>query len=352
MKLGVTVSASLHSALIAWGLISLAAPPPLITIQDEGVEVDIAMLEPAPKAKGEKKAEIDPKPEPEPTKRPEKIGDAKNLGDANADDKSRKGEITDKPLDTVKADAAPKAERTVNAPEIREIPVTDPNRKDEPVKTPELANLIEPKVDPAADAKAETGPDAAEISEEAVKLPEKVPVPKVAERPKAKTPETKERKQPDEQKQQETAASTENSKNVTDRIANLLNKQKDSESGARRQTKVASIGNETGQTAPKLTKGEYDALKGRVGQCWSIPSYVDQENLSIELAMTMSTDGFMAEIVRIAVAGVAKPEHESAIRSSLQRNLDRRNCDFSDVLPKDKFETWKDVVVKFVPGDY
>jgi colicin import membrane protein len=352
MKFGVTVSASLHSALIAWGLFSLSAPPPLVTLQDEGVEVDIASLEPAAKAKGGKKAEVDPKPEPEQTKRPEKIPDARNVGDANADDKSRKGEITDKPLDTVKADAAPKAEDANSAREIREIPVVEPVRKQDPVATPELANLNEPKIEIAPDAKAESGPDAAEIADDAVKLPEKPPVPRQAERPKARTPETKERKQPEEQAQKETAASTENSKNVTDRIANLLNKQKDSESGAKRQTRVASIGQETGHDAPKLTKGEYDALKGRVGQCWSIPSYVDQENLSIELAMTMSADGFMEAISQIKVAGVAKPEHESAIRSSLQRNLDRRNCDFSDVLPRDKYATWKDVIVKFVPGDY
>jgi hypothetical protein len=352
MKLGATLSASMHTAVIAWAMLNLSGPPPHVTLQDEGIEVDFASLEPAEKAKGEKKAEVDPKPEPQPTKRPEKIEDAKNAGDANEDDKSRKGELTDKPLDTLKADAAPEANRVINAPEIREVPITDPNLRESPVLTNEVAGLNEQKIEIAEEPKTDAGPEAAETAGEDLKLPEKVPVPKIAERPKPKTPETKERKKPEEEQQRQTAASTEKKANVTDRISDLLNKQKDTESGAKRQTKVASIGDETGKEAPKLTKGEYDALKGRVGQCWTLPQFVDQENLRISLLMRMSRDGFMAEIVSIEVTGAAKAEHVEPIKSGLQRSLDQRNCDFSDVLPRDKYDTWKDVSVNFEPGEY
>ena len=38
----------------------------------------------------------------------------------------------------------------------------------------------------------------------------------------------------------------------------------------------------------------------------------------------------------IEVSGVENPAHASAVKSSLRRNLDRANCDFSDVLPAEK----------------
>lgn len=131
-----------------------------------------------------------------------------------------------------------------------------------------------------------------------------------------------------------------------------MNRQQDTESGAKRQTKVASIGEETAQSAPKLTRGEYDALKGRVAQCWSIPAYVDQENLKVSLLMRMGRDGTMAGIESIDVNGVSRPEHVQAIESGLTRNLDPRNCNFADVLPPEKYETWREVRVNFDPGDF
>ncbi len=352
MKLGVTLSTSLHTALIAWSLLHLSAPAPLVTLQDEGVEVDFAALEPAKTAKGEKRAEADPVPAPEQTKRPEKIRDAKNIGDANADEKSRKGELTYKPLDTVKAQAAPEAERQINAPEAKTDPALDAQKQEAPVASTEVANLNQSKISIDDPPLIDQSQQSASVDENNLKLPDKPPVPVGAPRPKPKQAETKERKKVDEQKVAQTAASTEKVEKLNDQIADLLNKQKDTESGAKRETKVASIGNETGQAAPKLTKGEYDALKGRVSQCWSIPAYVDQENLQISLLMRMGRDGTMAKIVSMDVTGVARPEHVQAIESGLARNLDARNCSFADVLPAEKYETWREVRVNFEPGDF
>ncbi len=355
MKLGVTLSTSLHTAVLAWALLSLSGPEPLVTMQDAGVEVDFAALSPdASSANGEKKADVEAKPVPVPTTRPEVKPDAKNVGEAKDDGpKSRKGDVTDKPLDTEKTSAAPEAEKVVKAAKVEPVPVKEPEKKETPVETNEVASLNEPKVpiveEPVKDTKLEPV-DPEQKQDAAKEIP--VPVRPPADRPKPKSPETKERKKVEEKKTEKTATSTEKSGDVTDKIGDLLNKQENTASGAKRVAeKTPSVGDPTAKPGAELTRGEYDGLKGRVGKCWSIPTYVDQENLRIDMTMKMSKDGFLEDIVDISVTGVDNPAHARAVESSLARNLDRANCDFSDVLPADKFETWKDVRVRFSPAE-
>jgi hypothetical protein len=356
MRAGFILSASLHVSILGWALFSLSGPPPLITMQDGGVEVDFASISPdASSANGEKKAEVDAKPVPVPTTRPEKAADAKNVGDANEDSKSRKGEVTDKPLDTEKTQAAPKAEKVVSAPKVAPEPVVEPVKKETPVETTEVASLNEPKVPVTAEPEPKeelppVDPDQASDAPKVVPVPARPPADRP--KPKPKTPETTERKKPEEPKQEKTATSTENSSEVTDKIGALLNKQENTAGGAKRVASAEpTVGDPTAKPGAELTRGEYDGLKGKVGQCWNIPTYVDQENLRIDLTMRMSPDGYLDDIVSIDVSGVENPAHASAVKSSLRRNLDRANCDFSDVLPKDKYETWRDVRVRFAASE-
>jgi len=356
MKAGVILSTSLHVGILGWALLSLSGPPPLVTMQDGGVEVDFASISPdASSANGEKKAEVDAKPVPVPTTRPEKAPDAKNVGDANEDSKSRKGDVTDKPLDTEKTQAAPKAEKVVSAPKVKPEPVVEPVKKETPVETTEVASLNEPKVPVTAEPEPKeelppVDPDQASDAPKVVPVPARPPADRP--KPKPKSPETTERKKPEEPKQEKTATSTENSSEVTDKIGALLNKQDNTAGGAKRVASAEpTVGDPTAKPGAELTRGEYDGLKGKVGQCWNIPTYVDQENLRIDLTMRMSPEGYLDDIVSIDVSGVENPAHASAVKSSLRRNLDRANCDFSDVLPKDKYETWKDVRVRFAASE-
>lgn len=357
MRLGVILSTSLHGAILGWALLSLSGPAPLVTIQDGGVEVDFASISPdASSASGEKKAEVDAKPVPVPTTRPEKAPDAKNVGEVNEDSKSRKGDVTDKPLDTEKTQAAPQAEKVVTAAKAVPEPAPDPAKKETPVETTEVASLNEPKV-PLTE-EPELKEDLPPVDpEQGTEAPKAVPVPvrPPSDRPKPKpqTPETTQRKQVEEPKQEKTATSNEKVTDVTDKIGALLNKQENTAGGAKRvaSTSAPTVGDPAAKPGAELTRGEYDGLKGKVGQCWSIPTYVDQENLRIDLTMRMSPDGYLEDIVSIEVTGVDNPAHASAVKSSLTRNLDRANCDFSDVLPADKYETWKDVRVRFAVSE-
>lgn len=356
MKFGATVSVSLHTAVLAWAMVSLGSPPPLKTVEEQGVEVDLASLSPvAQDAQGEKKADFDTKPVPKPTQREEVVPEAENVGEAKEDgEKSRTGVVTDKVLDTEKTAAAPKAETVEQAPEVKPEPEERPQPKPEPVETTEVATEPEEKVplseDPIADALA----DEADLPDPAQPAAVPVPVRAPRDRPKPKPAATTERKVAEaEPERRRTATSTEDSKSVTDRIGQLLNTQEDTASGAKRVASIdPAIGKPDAKPAPELTRGEYGALKGRVAQCWSIPTYVEQENLRITLQMRMSPDGNMDEITSIAVEGIDNPAHVRAVQSSLTRNLDPRNCNFTDVLPAEKYDTWKEVRVNFSPSEF
>lgn len=353
VSFGAAVSMMLHAGVLGGAMYSLSSPPQLITLEEQGVEVDIAALDNSASGKGEEKAELDPTPVPEPTQRPEKVEDAQNAGDANEDSQSRDGDVTPKPLDTVKTTAAPEADKAVAAPEVKPDPVESPDNSETPVPTPELARLNEQPSPIAEDPVEEEAPsDAIDEEAEAPDQPA-VPVPvRAPTRPKPNSAQTRERTKPEEQQQKRTATSTEDKKDITSLVDELINTQENTESGAKRSTQVAALGSDNARTGAKLTAGEYEALKGRVSQCWTIPGYVDQGTLKVTLLMRMSRDGFMAEIVSIDVTGVSNPQHARGVANGLQRNLDRRNCNFSDVLPPDKYETWRDVKVNFAPQDF
>lgn len=350
VSFGAAVSLMLHVGVLGGAMYTLNSPPELITIEQEGVEVDIASLDTSESGGGQEKAELDNKPVPEPTKRPEKAEDAQNTGDANEDSQSRRGEVTPKPLDTQKTTAAPEAEKAVAAPEVKPDPVKTPDDTETPVPTNELARLNEQPAPVVEDSVDQEQSDA--IDEEA-QTPQQssVPVPvRAPERPKARSAQTKERTNPEEQKQKRTATSTENKKDITSLVDELINTQENTEGGAKRNTQVASIGSDNTRTGAELTSGEYDALKGRVEQCWVTPIRFDDENVEVILLLRMARAGYVEDIVDAQVRGISDSRVERSILSALNRRLDPRNCDFSDVLPPGKFETWRDIKVRFRPS--
>ncbi|MFA6157432.1 MAG: hypothetical protein WC739_22535, partial [Mesorhizobium sp.] len=77
MKTGLTTSVILHTAALAFGLLTLSAPAPLPSADVESVAVDIVPMEAvAQTLQGDKKAVMHEKPAPTPTKRPDVVSDA------------------------------------------------------------------------------------------------------------------------------------------------------------------------------------------------------------------------------------------------------------------------------------
>ncbi|MGI9402597.1 MAG: hypothetical protein ACR2O0_15175, partial [Rhizobiaceae bacterium] len=213
----------------------------------------------------------------------------------------------------------------------------------------EVAKLEEPK--PPEPAEPEIKDDLAKLDpgekpkqSEIIPLPQNAPV----DRPKPKPV----KREPEEAKQKRTAASTEKNRSVTDKIGQLLNTQENTAGGAKTEQQQVAVLSEGQSESGKLTQGEYDALKARVNECWKIPIFVDTSNLEVAVDMELSSDGEIIRVPRIIVNGVQNPSHKTAIVGSLARNLRAGNCQLSDVLPKDKFGTWKDVRVIYEPRDF
>ena len=97
MKTGLTISASLHAALLVWGLISFAAKP-LEAKPNDALAIDIVSDKQFSEiTKGVKNGSKDKPPAP----LVEKIGDPKPVDDSSA-------KVTDKKvLDAAKSDAPP-----------------------------------------------------------------------------------------------------------------------------------------------------------------------------------------------------------------------------------------------------
>ena len=332
---------------MVWAMVSGLQPAPLVTFEEQGVEVSLETEPEEEPAEEEKKAEA--KPEPKKSEKPKSDPKAINVGEAKSDSKSREGIVTDKPLDTEKTAAAPEAEKKVASTEVKPEPVVKGDEKDTPPEETKLAKLEEPK--PAE-------PPVEEIKEELAKLEpgelpkqsDVIPLPQNAppDRPKPKPIA----KKPAEAKQKKSAASTEKNRQITDRIGQLLNTQDNTAGGAKREQQQIAVLSDGASPSGKLTQGEYDALKARVNECWKIPIFVDTSNLQIALDMELSSSGEIVRIPRVVVNGVQNPAHKTAIVGSLARNLRVGSCQLSDVLPRDKFGIWKDVRIIYEPRDF
>lgn len=348
MKGPATVSSLAHIAILAWGLISLSGPKPLMVADVEALPIDIIPIEDVTKSvQGEKKAALSEKPAPKPTRNPQSIPEARNVGEAKVDTPSQRPDVDKpKPIDTARADAPPPAPEPTPAPEVKPEPVTQPQRSEQPTPTTELAALNQPPVPVAEELPPETPTENAPAGEQFAKLPESAPVP--LERPKPRSAETRERKQPTEPpKPKQTAASQSREKSTEDEIAALLNKEKPTAGGARRSTDEASLGTKRSSGATRLSQSEMDALRGAIERCWSVPAgLADAEDMRVTITMRLTPDGQIDGSPQVEASG-GEPTARRSFAESAQRAVLR--CQPYQ-LPAEKYETWAEVVVNFDPS--
>lgn len=313
--------------------------------------------QPAPKPEPVRAAEPAPKvePKPEPVKQPEPAPQPK-------------------PEPVKQAEPAPKPE-----PKPAEIAEQKPAETPDPVAEAIAAEKAEPKPAPVAETKPAPKPEQTasaapaqpeQASPDAVQLPSAAPRPEARPRPApapaataqasttqtaqaqtaqaqtAKTPERKSTEKPAEQAGSR-AASSEKEFNANE-IAALLNKDKPAGGGAKRSTQQAALGGERTNSAGKLSQNEMDALRQRLGGCWSVPAGVDDTDaLKVSVRFKLDRSGNLdgrPEVIRGgASSGPGRIAAESAVRAV-------QKCEPFN-LPADKYETWAEVVVNFDPTD-
>jgi len=110
------------------------------------------------------------------------------------------------------------------------------------------------------------------------------------------------------------------------------------------------------QQAPlgeKLTISEIDAIKRQIERCWLVPAAIgakDVQKMSVQVRLKLNPDGTLREsrIVdrfRMETNATYKAVAESALRAIRNPRCSRFN------LPLQKFNVWKDMVLRFNPSE-
>jgi colicin import membrane protein len=226
---------------------------------------------------------------------------------------------------------------------------------------PEPAPVVESRPEPAPQPEATPEPAPTPVPTEtaatdASQLPQTAPRPEARPQPpqpqtaQAQPARTPERSQPAARPApaQTTQPSTESSDTLFEDVAALLNKERPSGGGARRSTEQAALGGERRTSGERLSQSEMDALRQRLGGCWSVPAGVDDPNaLKVSVRFRLDRSGSLdgrPEVVRGgASSGPGRIAAESAVRAV-------QKCEPFN-LPADKYDTWAEIVVNFDPTD-
>jgi len=293
MKIGLTISALLHAALLLWGLISFAAKP-LEAMPTEALPIDIISDKQFTEmAKGLKNAPKDTMPIP----LVEKI-DTPNLVEDSTAKISEKKEVK-----AVMAEAAPPPPEPESIP-----PEPKPEKKQEP-----------PKIDPIAETLKK---------EEAKKRAEE----KAEEKAKARAEQQKQRQQP---------------KFDPNQIAALLDKRQPQRQAATGEAMASnpSLGFTQG-AAVQLSQSELDALRRRLGECWNPPvGAANGGNLKVVLRVLFKPDGSVATPPQL-VAGTPSSFGPAMAESAKRAIL---SCQPFKMLRPEHYEQWKDIEITFDP---
>ncbi len=347
MKLGAIISSSAHVALLVWGAYSWDGVRNIEVAQVEALPVDFIPIESITRSiKGDIKAERAENPAPKPTQKPPEVEQAQNIGEAKVDEKS-KADAPPKPK-PVEAAAPPPQEKIPDPlPLEKPEPAPQSQEKETPVTTNDVAAENEPAV-PVEKEIVKEEPAKAEEGEEFAPLPDNVPLPISRPKPpKSNTAKTQDRKKTEEQaKKSKKASAKENENADADAIRKLLNREDAAGSGAKRSKKKKALGSRK-STGAKLSRSEMDALRGAIEQCWNVPIGLSgAEDMRVTITMNLAKDGSVDGKVRVKASG-----GESRARRAFSESARRAVLKCAPYnLPKDKYDTWSQVIVNFDPS--
>lgn len=293
MKAGWVISAIVHAALLAWGLVSFAARP-LEAKPTNALPVDIVSTsEFSQLTTGQRNAKKPDEPKP----LVDKVGEQKPADDATP-------KVADKP--EIKTAAAPP-----QAPEPAKPEPTKPAPPKPPEKKPE------PKVDPIAD-----------------KLKREEQQKKIADAKAKAEAKKKQEQQP---------------KFDANQIAALLDQRAPQRTTATGQTPVSTPSLGFANAAPaQISQTELDALRRRLQECWNVPvGAAHAGKIKVVLRILFKPDGSISappELVAATPSPYGPAMAESAKRAIL-------TCQPFTMLKPENYRHWKDVEITFDPHE-
>lgn len=337
MRDGLVVSVFGHAVLLAWGLLSLPAPQPLDAGAVESIPVNfvkIADVTSVPKGIDTPKRVEKPKPEPapQPLEQP-KPKPEPTPPPPPPEPKPPAPAPVAPPAPTPPAPTPPKPEPPPEKPAPEPAPPPEPAPKAEPAPKPEPAVKPEPaaKPEPPPPEKPPAPePPAPEAPKTEAKPAATPPVP--LPRPRMLAQATP----PSEQKQTDTFNA--------DKIAALLNKDT---AAPQPQAEQPTLGGSTPAEQPQMTANELDALRARLGQCWSPPiGWTDAAEVRVVVLLSLNPDGTVNGEPQVLERPSGR--YEQAAPESVLRAV-RRCAPYT--LPPEKYDEWKQIRITFDPTE-
>jgi len=370
MKGSLITSVALHALLAGWLLFTFA-PKPLEVQMSEAMPVDLVPFEDvAQLQQGDKEAPKKETSASAKTKRDDVKENAENTGDNDFDLKSVPTP-TEKPSNVQEAGAEKASEKVIPDQKITQAENVEDILKEDTAIEPtqeKVAAIEQPKVEvkpepkPVEEAKAEPIEQAVEEP-----IPDNVPVPvmrpkvepkKVEENketPKeVKVAEAKPEKQPDRKKSDKNTKSAKSTTTKetdfnTDDIAKELSKVDNKAGGTKRSKQEASLGAKKATGGEKLSQDENAALMGLIEKNWTImPGQVSSSNIKIVVRFELDENGEVVGQPEVTSSG-GDGSSLSALEGGARRAV-MKSAPF-DILPKEKYETWKVVELSFYPSE-
>jgi outer membrane biosynthesis protein TonB len=289
MKTGLAISASIHIALLLWGLLSFVSKP-LEAKPNDAMPIDIISDKQFSEiTKGVKDGAKDKTL----ASLAEKLDTKKTVEDSRA-------KVTDKKvLDATKAEPPPPAEQQPPAPTESKLEKKPP-----------------PKIDPIAETLKK---------EEAKKKAE------------------------DKAKAAQQAQAKSQPQFDPNKIAALLDKREPTRQASAADTlsTAPSLG-KADATASQLSQSEIEAFRKRLGECWNVPpGATDGGQIKVVMRVLFKPDANVASPPQL-VAASASP-FGPAMAESAKRAI--MNCQPFTMLKPEHYQQWKDIEVTFDPRE-
>ena len=219
------------------------------------------------------------------------------------------------------------------SPEPAPKPAAEKPAEPEPAPVEVAALPAEPTPDPVAEAITEAAPAEPQFTA----LPTAGPVPE---------------KRPEPQKtvakaEAQEKTSTKESDFNADQVAALLNKQDAAGGGAKRTTETASLGGTQTTRGNTLSQSEMDALRGQIQKYWNIiPGMADGGDVRVTVRMRLDPAGNIIGEPDVSASG-GSAGTRGTLSGSARRAVLRAQ---PYQLPKEKYDSWSDVIVNFDPS--
>ncbi|MEM9332457.1 MAG: hypothetical protein AAGA53_14095 [Pseudomonadota bacterium] len=344
MKFGVATSSVLHAAILSWGLLNLSSPE-LQQIELNNVEIDFETSSESTPVQGDKEADVAEQPAPTPTKKPEEVPQAQNVGDANTDEKTEnKAEPADKAVE--KTATAPEPDQALEKPD----PVPTKKQDEQPTPATELASLNDPATPITQEQPEEQAAEPTEAEVQLAALPETLPIPAAKPSPpKPNTAKTTKREKPEESPSKKTSdAKKSDEPSLSDIIKNNNTTENQASGGQKQSTQTAALGTNTSSFAKKLSRREEDQLISRISRCSTGQAGQSiSADLRVMIILELNPDGSFKISPKGRAFGGTNAEKNKFTRDALRYAI---RCAPYDFLPKDKYETWKEIEITFHPS--